>query len=111
MIIHNETVDGVVVLSPSGRIDSNTAPQFESAVTEALAGTDRMILDFSNVTYVSSAGLRVVLIGAKQINAKKGGFALCGLSDNIMDVFELSGFTNILKILPDRDAAIQSMPE
>ena len=91
MIIHSEAVEDVAVLSPSGRIDSNTAAQFEASVTEALAGTEKMILDFTNVPYVSSAGLRVVLIGAKKITAKKGDFALCGLSESVMDVFELSG--------------------
>ncbi len=109
MIVNSETVGGVTVLSPSGRIDSNTAAVFETSVTKALAHAPRMILDFSDVPYISSAGLRVVLVAAKKLGAKKGGFALCGLSESVLDVFQLSGFASILTIMPDRDAALQSM--
>jgi serine/threonine-protein kinase RsbW len=98
---------GPAVLAPSGRLDANTAPAFEK---EMLAGLDRaprgMVMDFSGLGYVSSAGLRVVLLAAKKVKAAGGAFVLCGLAPPIAEVFRVSGFLSILTVEPDRASAL-----
>ena len=109
MEIKSEVVSGVGVISPSGRIDSSTAPELQAALESAFEESTKLLLDFSDVPYISSAGLRVVLIGAKTAKSKSGDFKLCCLSESVQEVFELSGFASILKIDDSRDTAIQSI--
>jgi len=105
--IGEETRDGAVVLVPRGRVDSATAKDFEGRVLGALnGGPDRLVIDFAELDYVSSAGLRVVLMGAKQAKAKGARLVLCGMKPSVREVFDLSGFARILEITPDREAAL-----
>jgi len=98
------------ILSPSGRLDSHSAPGFEQEVLAAVAGgATRMLIDFSNVQYISSAGLRIVLIAAKKMKAGGGKLALCALSDSIAEVFKISGFSSILDIHPDQASALAAL--
>ena len=89
---------GVLVLSPQGRLDSNTAKLFEA-----------ILVDFGQLDYISSAGLRVILMGAKKLKTLGGRFALSSLSENIKEVFDISGFSTILEIHPDRPTALAAM--
>ena len=99
-----------MILSPTGRLDSHTAPGFEQEVLAAVAGgATRMLIDFSNVQYISSAGLRIVLIAAKKMKGAGGKLALCGLSDSIADVFKISGFSSILDIHADQASALAAL--
>ena len=96
-----------VLLQPSGRLDANTSQQFESEMLAQLNESPQgMVMDFSNLSYVSSAGLRVVLLAAKKVKAAGGRFVLCGISPAILEVFRVSGFLSILTVAPDRDAAL-----
>jgi anti-anti-sigma factor len=98
------------ILSPVGRLDSHTAPGFEQEVLAAVAGgTTHMLIDFSNVQYISSAGLRIVLIAAKKMKAAGGKLALCELSDAIAEVFKISGFSSILDIHADQASALAAL--
>jgi len=99
-----------MILSPTGRLDSHTAPGFEQEVLAAVAGgTTHMLIDFSNIQYISSAGLRIVLIAAKKMKGAGGKLALCGLSDSIADVFKISGFSSILDIHADQASALAAL--
>ncbi len=99
-----------MILSPSGRLDSHTAPGFEQEVLAAVAGgTTHMLIDFSNVQYISSAGLRIVLIAAKKMKAAGGKLALCALGDAIAEVFKISGFASILDIHADKESALAAL--
>lgn len=110
MNIVTETVNDILVIQPDGRIDSNTAPQFEQQVLGAVdGGQTRLVLDFSELDYISSAGLRVVLMTAKRIKPVQGALALCGMSDSIREVFEISGFLTILTVCADRDEALAAV--
>jgi len=101
---------GVLVLSPQGRLDSNTAKLFEAALMGKIDGGDRRILvDFGQLDYISSAGLRVILMGAKKLKSLNGRFALSSLSENIREVFDISGFSAILEIHGDRSSAVAAM--
>lgn len=96
-----------LVLELSGRIDSNTAAHFEKHLIGSIeAGEVDLVADFAGVDFVSSAGLRVMLMAAKRIKAAKGRLFLCGLSDSITKVFEVSGFLSIFIIHPSRQDAL-----
>lgn len=79
-----------------GRLDTSTAPSLEAELA-GLDGVNEMVFDFSNLEYVSSAGLRVILATQKAMS-KKGGLVLTGVSDAVMEVFEITGFADILTI-------------
>lgn len=107
MEISEETVNHVSVVTPKQRIDSATAKVFEERLQEILDNTQgHLIIDFAQLNYISSAGLRVLLMAAKTMNAKKRTLLLCGMKPEIHEVFEVSGFTKILTIVADKDAAL-----
>ena len=93
-------IDGdLVVFQLAGRIDAATSPSVEGAVNTAVGGgTKRVIFDMSAVSYVSSAGLRVILLAAKKANAAGGGMAVFGLQAGVQEVFSVSGFGRIVPI-------------
>lgn len=107
MEIKLEEKNGVAVLVPQARVDSNTAGQFEQTLVKVLnAGKTKLIIDFCDLDYISSAGLRVVLIGAKTCKAKGGKLVLCSMKSHILEVFKVSGFAKILTIVDNRDVAL-----
>ena len=81
----------------AGRLDTQTAPEFEKELDGVFAGVKELILDMSGLEYVSSAGLRVILKAQKIMNAQ-GTMKLTGVNDNIMEVFDITGFLDILTI-------------
>ena len=106
MEIQEETIGDATILVPLSRVDSATAKAFEARVIAAVGtGVSRIVIDFSRLDYISSAGLRVVLVGAKMTRAPRK-FALCGMKPQIREVFDVSGFSKILAIHPDRGAAL-----
>lgn len=105
-----ERLDEVLVLKLQGRIDGSNSGDFETTVAERIdAGNSQIVLDFENVNYISSAGLRAVLILAKKLSQGKGQFALCAMQPSVQGVFEVSGFIKIIKVHPDRETAVSSM--
>ena len=81
----------------SGRIDTQTAPEVESALDAVLPGIKELTFDMTDLEYVSSAGLRVILKAQKAMNTQ-GSMKLTGVNDNIMEVFDITGFLDILTI-------------
>lgn len=107
MNIVEHTEGDVVILAPDGRLDSNTSSTLEGHLMGLInGGAKAVIIDFTNLGYVSSAGLRVLLMGAKKIKAGGGKMTLCALSDNILDVFRISGFDKIFTISTTREEAL-----
>lgn len=97
------------VVAPKGRLDSLSAPGFLETMNAATgAGGISLLIDFAEVSYISSAGLRVILIAAKAMAAKGGRLALCSLGPQIAEVIELGGVRSLanLSIHPNRDAAL-----
>lgn len=91
-------INGVVVtLKTVGRLDTATAPELETAVDDCAADIGELILDCSALEYVSSAGLRVILKAQKMMNAR-GCMKLIGVNETIMEVFDITGFADILTI-------------
>lgn len=86
-----------VTLKIIGRLDTTTAPSLEAAVDGCIAGAQELILDCTALEYVSSAGLRVILKAQKQMSAQ-GAMKLTGVNETIMEVFDITGFADILTI-------------
>ncbi|MBO4547390.1 MAG: STAS domain-containing protein [Treponema sp.] len=82
----------------SGRLDTTTAPQLEEALASALDGVKDLVFDFNQIQYISSAGLRVLLNTQKKISAAGGSMKLVGVNDVVREVFEVTGFINILSV-------------
>lgn len=82
----------------AGRIDTTTAPQMEAELKENLPGITELMLDFAEVEYISSAGLRVLLSAQKTMNAQ-GKMSISHVSEDVMEVFDITGFADILTIL------------
>ena len=98
------------LLSVENRPDSNTSEAFEQLIMSHIdSGTKQLVVDFNKLDYISSAGLRVLLMVAKRLKSESGEFTLCGLKSHIRGVFEISGFLSILTVVDDIDAAIIAM--
>jgi anti-anti-sigma factor len=98
--------DEIKVARPEGRLDSNSGPVFEKELLAHIdGGSRRLLLDLSGLSYISSAGLRVILVAAKKMKAVGGKLVLSGLNAQVAEVFEISGFNRILDIEPDHAAA------
>ena len=109
MEIKSERINGTLIACVEGRIDGANAQEFESAMQNVIADTDRaLLLDLVGLSYISSAGLRVILLLAKSLAKHETKFALCGLSAPIKTVFEISGFNKIIAIHESREDAVAS---
>ena len=95
------------IVAASGRLDAAGAPQLETRCKALiLEGANRLLLDLAKVEYVSSAGLRSLLVLAKAVKSAGGALALCSLVPAVRDVMTISGFDNILPLAADRPAAL-----
>lgn len=100
-------VGNVLVAEIEGRIDGVTAREFEDAVTSAIPdGGSPLVCDLSSVSYVSSAGLRSILVIAKRLSKADASFSICGLSGSVAEVFRVSGFDKIIKAHASREDAL-----
>ena len=93
-IENNEMFTKVMV---EGRLDTTTAPTFEEQILKTIENVNNLVLDFSELEYVSSAGLRVILKTQKAMNTK-GSMKIVNVNEMIMEVFEITGFVDILTI-------------
>jgi anti-anti-sigma factor len=106
-MLQQEQRQDVLILRPAGRLDSTSAPELERVVTESLdAHTRRLVFDFSELDYISSAGLRVVLLAGKRLRADGGKMALAGLRTMVREVFEMSGFIQLFPVASTLDEAL-----
>lgn len=92
--VTNETQ---LTVALQGRLDTSTAPQLEEALKESLSSATELIFDFSGLEYLSSAGLRV-LLAAQKTMARQGSMKIVHVSEIIMDIFDVTGFSDILTI-------------
>ncbi len=97
MTIHTSKNEASLTLAVEGRLDTITAPELEAALKEEIDGVEELTFDFSSLDYISSAGLRVLLSAQKRMNAQ-GTMKVTGVSEIIMEIFEVTGFTDILTI-------------
>ena len=97
MTIEKKINGEALTLIVSGRLDTQTAPELENELDSVLSSLKELTFDFANLEYVSSAGLRVILKAQKAMNAQ-GSMKLTGVNDSIMEVFDITGFLDILTI-------------
>ncbi|MEO5373214.1 MAG: STAS domain-containing protein [Alphaproteobacteria bacterium] len=91
----------VLLVTIKGRLDGNTSPGLERDLLGRIqAGETTIVMDFADVDYVSSAGLRVMMVAAKRVRAAHGSVVLCAINDNVLEVLRLSGFHTFFRILP-----------
>ena len=108
MQIIEEKQNDVFIFKISGRLDSNTSPEFEEKISGAIAdGSYQMIIDFEKLDYLSSAGLRVLLKTTKMLKNENGRLVLCSLAEYVREVFEISGFDTFLPIVGTFDDALK----
>lgn len=97
MTIEKNIQNENVTLTLSGRLDTATAPELEAVLDEVLENARELVFNLENLEYISSAGLRVILKAQKAMNTK-GSMKLKGVNDSIMEVFDITGFLDILTI-------------
>ena len=107
MEIGEERTAGALVIVPVGRVDSVSSGELERHVVARLdAGERRVVIDMAGVEYISSAGLRVLLVAAKRLKPPAGALVLCGLGPGVRTVLELAGFTSLFAVEPSRAQAL-----
>lgn len=109
MDIREEARGDALVVTASGRLDSNSAAALEAVLPARAQANPKLVLDLTDVPYVSSAGLRVLLIGAKAARAAGHKLVLTGLSASVREVFDISGFTSIFTLKADVDSALTAL--
>ena len=108
MEIKQQKRDNVSILELIGRLDANTAGQLEKTLIPMIeSGEKSIILDFSNLEYISSAGLRILLLAAKMQKKSQGKIILCAMKDFIREIFEIAGFTPIFTICDSLELALK----
>jgi len=103
------TKDNATIMQIIGSLDGNTVNEAQEKILPLLNGKASMVLDLKECGYVSSAGLRLLLMAAKTLSTSGGVLLLSGLSDEIKDVMEMTGFSNFFKIFDSVDAALKEM--
>lgn len=98
MNIHKIAEGNTLTIQLEGRLDTTTAPQLEAELRSSLDGVTSLVLDIAALDYLSSAGLRVLLSAQKQMNRKKGKMVVRHVCETVMEVFNLTGFSDILTI-------------
>lgn len=97
MTVKIEKSENTVTLQVEGRLDATTAPALEKTINEECATAGELVLDFGNLAYISSAGLRVLLGAQKKMN-KQGAMKLKNVCEAVMEILEMTGFADILVI-------------
>ena len=114
MNVRIERLASTSLVIPEGRLDFGTAAAFEKQLQEVLGGAGTapaaVIIDCAGLDYVSSAGLRAILLAARASQKAGIAFALCTLQPAVHEVFELSGFSRIIAVHPDRPTALAAVP-
>jgi len=112
MDLSHRTLGNAMIVSPAGRIDQSSAEAFQCALMPYLASCKRdgapLVLDFSGVEYISSVGLRVLMLAARQVKVQDGRFAIAALQSVVKEVFEISRFNLVLEVFDTVEAASES---
>ena len=109
MEIIEDKENGISIFKLNGRLDSNTSQGFEKKIFQAITdGSKHMVIDFKDLDYISSAGLRVILKATKALKREDGRIMLCSMQDYVKEVFEIAGFDSFLPIVPSIEDALNS---
>lgn len=107
--IHLEEIEEIVILRVEGRVDVSTSPLLERAIDQLIQEKHlKLALDFSGITYLSSAGMRVLLAKTKKVQSEKGSFVLFSVSEEVEEILKIAGFDRILSVYPTEKEALHS---
>jgi anti-anti-sigma factor len=110
MEIHDESIGDTCVVTAIGRLDGGASAAFAEKIGGLVANPNpNLLIDFAGVDFVTSAGLRAVLLLLKKVKATGGSFALCGVQDSVREVLDIAGFTGMINIYPARAVAIAAI--
>ena len=108
MEIIEEKQSDISIFRLNGRLDSNTSQGFEQKIFQTITdGSKQVVVDFKDLDYISSAGLRVILKATKAIKREEGQIMLCSMQDYVKEVFEIAGFDSFLPIASGMDEALK----
>ncbi len=97
----------ILVIGPKGKLDANTSKMFEDRLMPLIdQGHKKVLADFSQLDYISSAGLRVLLLAARKLSESGGKIALCSLRPSIKTVFDIAGFSTVFSVFATQEDAI-----
>lgn len=106
MNVATEQKGDFLVISPAGRLDTNTAAEFETTLMKLADKSSNIVMDMAGLDFVSSAGLRVILLLAKKNRAARGKLRFAALQDAVEEVFTMSGFSSMFSFFPTVDEAL-----
>src|SRR4029453_4531647 len=110
MEITEQKSAGVVTLRLSGRLNAATARAFEEKILGRIESGERhVVIDLAQLDYISSAGLRVIVLAGKRLSAANGKMVLCSLKDQVREVFDIAGFSAIFSIYGSHDDATRGL--
>lgn len=109
MKIETKESQGIQIIAFEGNLDTNTSPEAESVINELIdAGKQKILVNFEQLSFISSAGLRVLLATVKKLNASNGELRICSLNATVQEVFDISGFVTILNVKNTEEEALSS---
>jgi len=109
MKIETRESDGVHIIAFEGNLDTNTSPEAEAKINELLeAGKQKLLVNFEQLNFISSAGLRILLATVKKLNTSGGALRICSLNSTVQEVFDISGFATILSVKGTEEEALSS---
>ena len=109
MKIETRESQGIQIVAFEGNLDTNTSPEAESKINELIdAGNQKLLVNFEQLNFISSAGLRVLLATVKKLNASGGELRVCSLNATVQEVFDISGFVTILSVKSTEEEALLS---
>ena len=112
LTVQGQQATGAPVARAVGRVDGGNAKDFQDALETLLKdNTGAFVLDLEDLSYISSAGLRVILLVAKQLQGKSTKFGMCSLSESIVEVFKISGFDKIIPTHANQAEAISALTQ
>lgn len=111
--LQQSRIEDVLIVAVKGRVDHTSADEFRSQLWPLLSrcavGADRMVLDLAGLEYISSAGLRVLMLASRDVKGRDGTLIVCGLQPIVREIFEISRFNVVFNVLPDRTAALAEL--
>ena len=101
--------EGYSIIQLIGKLDSDTAAKVDAVFTETMVSGHVLLVDFSKLKYISSSGLRILLLAAKKVQQAQGKLILYSLQPNVREIFDLSGFTSMFTICADKASALHQI--
>jgi len=101
--------EGYSVIQLIGKLDSDTAVKVDAVFTETMASQTNLLLDLAKLKYISSAGLRILLLAAKRVQQKSGRIVLFSLQSNVKEIFDISGFSSMFTICDTLESAVSAL--